>query len=85
MHTVPEKESNISKKMTTKETWTFYFRQLLIFARLSLLYTMSQAHKVVHASVSPPFVQHAASSLVVIQYVTDIFSPKWAILERCAW
>ena len=49
------------KKMTTKET--FYFRQLLIFARLSLLYTMSQAHKVVHVSVSPPFVQHAASFL----------------------
>ena len=50
-----------AKKMTTKET--FYFRQLLIFARLSLLYTMSQAHKVVHVSVSPPFVQQAASFL----------------------
>ena len=23
-HTVPEQKMNISKKMTTKETWTFY-------------------------------------------------------------
>ena len=34
-HTVPEQESNIGKKMTTKETWTFYLRRLLLFARLS--------------------------------------------------
>ena len=35
VHNVPEQELNISKKMTTMETWTFYFRRLFLFARLS--------------------------------------------------
>ena len=34
VHTVPEQELNISKKMTTMETWTFYSRRLFLFVRL---------------------------------------------------
>ena len=35
LYTVPEQELKISKNMTTMETWTFYLRQLFLFAGLS--------------------------------------------------
>ena len=74
-----EQESNISKKMTTdEETFTFFCRVII------LLYTMPQAHKIVHNSLSPPFGQQSASFLSSHwKYVTNLLSPKWALLERC--
>ena len=59
--------------MTTRET--FHLRRLLLFFQvIVLLYTKSQAHEVVHYSLSPPFGQHSEQvSLVVMENITDIF------------
>ena len=59
-----------------KTTLTFY--HVII-----LLYTMSQTHKGVHASLNSISGQQSASFHNVIRNVTDIFFPKWALLERC--
>ena len=76
-HTVPEQESNIGKKMTTKETWTFYLRRLLLFARLS--YYFIPCLRLTNSPTLPsaPLLSSTQQvSLVVIEYVTDIFFPK---------
>ena len=44
---------------------------------------MSQAHKVVQASLNSISGQHSASFHNIIENVTDIFFPKWAFLEQC--
>ena len=52
-HTVPEQELNISQKMTIWKLGLFLLRTTLTFCQvIILLYTMSQAHKVVHASLN---------------------------------
>ena len=44
---------------------------------------MSQAHKLVHASISPPFGQRSASSLSSHWKCYWYIFPKWALLEQC--
>ena len=81
VHTVPEQELNISKKMTTMETWTFYSRRLFLFARLSYYFiavlrltkSSTLLSALVLASTQQVF-------LVVIENITDIFSSKRALL-----
>ena len=83
-HTVPEQELNISQKMTIWKLGLFLLKTTLTFYHvIILLYTMSQTHKGVHASLNSISGQHSASFHNVIENVTDIFSPKWAFLERC--
>ena len=83
-HTVPEQELNISQKMTIWKLGLFLLRTTLTFCQvIILLYTMSQAHKVVHASLNSISGKLSASFHMVIENVTDIFFPKWALLEQC--
>ena len=67
------------------QTWTFYLRQLSLFARLSYYFIavlgLTKSSTLLSAL---RFGQHSASFHMVIHYVTDIFFPKWALLERCA-
>ena len=64
------------------KTWTFLLKTTLTFFQvITLLYTMSQAHKVVHASLNSISGQHSASFHNVIENVTDIFFPKWALSD----
>ena len=84
-HTVLEEKFNISQKMTTRETWTFYFRPLLLFARLS--YYFIPCLRLTKSSTLLPAPLLASTkqvSLVVIENVTDIFFSKWPLLERCS-
>ena len=70
--------------MTTKETWTFFLRRLFLFARLS--YYIIAVLRFTKSSTllsAPVLASTQQVSLVVIENVTDIFFPKWAILERC--
>ena len=84
VHTVPEQELNISKKMTTMETWTFYSRRLFLFARLSYYFiAVLRLTKSSTLLSAPVLASTQQVPLVVIENVTDIFFPKWAILERC--
>ena len=84
IHTVPEQELKISKKNDHMETWTFYLRQLSLFARLSYYFIavlgLTKSSTLLSAL---RFGQHSASFHMVIENVTDIFFPKWALLERC--
>ena len=75
VHTVPEQELNISKKMTTMETWTFYSRRLFLFARLSY-YFIAVLRLTKSSTLLSAFGQHSANYLVVIENVTDTFFPK---------
>ena len=63
--------------MTTKETWTFYLRRLLLFARLS--YYFIPCLRLTNSPTLPsaPLLSSTQQvSLVVIENVTDIFSPN---------
>ena len=85
VHTVPEQELNVSKKMTTMETWTFYSRRLFLFARLSYYFiAVLRLTKSSTLLSAPVLASNRQVSIVVIENVTDIFFPKWALLERCA-
>ena len=68
MHTIPEQDLNISQKMTT-----LTFCQVII-----ILYTMSHAHKVVHASLSSISDQHSASFHNVIE-----LHCRYIFLNKC--
>ena len=74
--------------MTIRKLGLFFLlRTTLTFCQvIILLYTMSQAHKVIYASLKSISGQHSesASFHMVIENVTDIFFPKWALLEQCA-
>ena len=71
-HTVPEQESNISKKMTTKGTWTFYLRRLLLFARLSYYFIPCFRLTKSPTLLSAPLLSSTQQvSLVVIENVTS--------------
>ena len=83
-HTVPEQELNIRQKMTIWKLGLFLLKTTLTFCQvIILLYTMSQAHKVIYASLKSISGQHSASFHMVIENVADIFFPKGALLERC--
>ena len=85
IHTVPEQKLNNSKKMTTKETWTFYLRRLLLFSGLSYYFIPCLRLTKSSMLLSAPLLASTQQvSLVVIENVTDIFFPKRALLERCA-
>ena len=72
------------QKMTTMETWTFYSRQLFLFARLSYYFiTVLRLTKSSTLLSAPVLASTRQVSIVVIENVTDIFFPKWALLERC--
>ena len=61
-HTIPEQELNNSQKMTTWKLGLSLLKTTLTFCQvIILLYTMSQAHKVVHASLNSISGQHSAS------------------------
>ena len=84
LYTVPEQELKISKNMTTMETWTFYLRRLFLFARLSYYFiAVLRLTKSFMLLSAPVLASTQQVSIVVIENVTDIFSPKWAVLERC--
>ena len=83
-HTVTEQKLSISQKMTIWKLGLFLLKTTLTFCQvIILLCTMSQPHKVVHASLNLISGQHLASFHNVIENVTDIFFPKWAPLEQC--
>ena len=70
--------------MTTKGTWTFFLRRLFLFARLS--YYIIAVLRFTKSSTllsAPVLASTQQVPLVVIENVTDIFFPKWALLERC--
>ena len=70
--------------MTTKETWTFYLRRLLLFARLSYYFIPCLRLTKSPTLPSAPLLYSTQQvSSVVIENVTDIFFPKWSFLERC--
>ena len=78
VNTVPE------QKMTTKETWTFYLRRLFLFARLSYFFiAVLMLTKSSTLLSAPVFASTQQVSIVIIENVTDICFPKWALLERC--
>ena len=61
--------------MTIWKLGLFSLKTTLTFCQvIILLYTMSQAHKVVHASLNSISSQHSASFHNVIENDTDIFS-----------
>ena len=73
VHTVPEQELNISKKMTTMETWTFYSRRLFLFARLSYYFiAVLRLTKSSTLLSAPVLASTRQVSIVVIEIVTDI-------------
>ena len=77
MRTVPEQKLNISQKMTIWKLGLFLLETTLTFCQvIILLYTISQAHKVVRASLHSSSGQHSASFHNVIENVADIFFPK---------
>ena len=80
-HTVPEQELNISQKMTTKETWTFYLRQLLLFIRLSYYFVPCVRLTKSSTLVSAPFRPALRASFM--ENITDIFFLIWALLKGC--
>ena len=83
-HTVLEEKLNISQKMTTRETWTFYFRPLPLFARLSYYFIPClRLTKLSTLLPAPLLASTQQVSLVVIENVTDIFFSKWPLLKRC--
>ena len=63
--------------MTIWKLGLFSLKTTLTFCQvIILLYTMSQPHKVIHASLNLISGQHSASFHMVIENVTDIFFPK---------
>ena len=86
VHTVPEQKLNNSKKMTTKGTWTFFLRRLFLFARLSYYFiAVLRLTKLSMLLSAPVLASTQQVSIVIIENVTDIFFPKWALLERRDW
>ena len=83
LHTPFRSRIKYQPKNDFMETWTFFLLKTTCCQVIILLYTMSQAHKVVHAFLNWISGQHSASFHKVIENVTDIFFPKWALLERC--
>ena len=70
--------------MTTKGTWTFFLRRLFLFARLSYYIIAVLRFKKSSTLLSAPVLASTQQvPLVVIENVTDIFFPKWALLEQC--
>ena len=69
------------------ETWTFYLLKtiglLLLFWHIQSMFRAKRAHKVVLAPLNSISGQQSAIFHMVIENVTDIFFPKWALLERC--
>ena len=52
-HTIPEQALDISQKMTIRKLGLFLLKTTLTFCQVIIvLYTMSQAHKAVHASLN---------------------------------
>ena len=75
VHTVPEQELNISKKMTTMETWTFYLRRLFIFARLSYYFiAVLRLTKLSTLLSAPVLASTQQVSIVVIEKLLIYFS-----------
>ena len=73
------------QKMTTKETWTFYLRRLFLFARLSYYFIAVLRLTKLSMLLSAPILASTQKvSIVVIENVTDIFFPEWALVEQCA-
>ena len=78
----PEQELNISKKMTTKETWTFYLRRLFLFARSSYYFIAILMLTKSSTLLSAPVLAGTQQvSLIVIENVTDIICSYFWVLN----
>ena len=85
-HTVQEQELGISKTMTSKKTWTFYLRRLLLFVRLSYYFnTMSQAQKSSTILSAHLLASTQQVSLVVIKMLLIYFSQNGHFWNGVHW
>ena len=62
-----------------------YLRQLFLFARLSYYFIAVLRLTKLSMLLSAPILASTQKvSIVVIENVTDIFFPEWALVEQCA-